>query len=730
MSVDNATSSRTGVTRWGAVALFGVLGVFVTGAARAADPSFGSAPLATVAGACAAAVADVNRDGAADLAIANCALNEVTVMLDDGAGRFTGGPSIKVGQGPVAVAAADFSGDGVVDLAIANSGSQDLTILVGDGEGGFKAALGSPIALGGYAGRLKAADLNSDGHVDLAVPVSVNQKWQVAILLGDGTARFAPVSPVARLGRYGSDTVAVADFNGDGKADLVVASSEAKGIFVLLGNGTGRFGTARIISNRLSGATLVAADLNRDGKSDLVDASLYSDSIAIWLGTGTGAFRAATGSPIVIAGRPHDVAATDFNGDGKPDLAVANKGAGTVSVLLGNGAGRFRPTRFSPFISPLVGDVAPAFAGVADFNRDGKPDLVMVSRLGTSILFQTPAAPEVAPARAPRRPDVVFSVRGRVTVLAADGNRVAVATALKHGCGRIVVWTAPGRRLTRVKPGFLACSGDGITGLAVGDGRIGWIEEGGGNNLEMTVMVARLSGGKTRQIEYETNGDRAGGDPTGDWVGRILGGGSLLAYNSWGQICDRSPDEQCGDDDPLLRVTDEKLVRIVGRRGVIVARGPPAYPLMAVGGGRMAVEAAGTVTVRAASGREVASVPDTGARAVALSKTRLAIERTFTLDLYDPATGTASKSLALGPAAALRLVDVNSKLALLRGPRGLVLVRLSDGKLIAFPLRPRAAETLVGAKLTGGGLFYAYNTRSASSGRIVFEPTGKLLARF
>jgi hypothetical protein len=318
-------------------------------------------------------------------------------------------------------------------------------------------------------------------------------------------------------------------------------------------------------------------------------------------------------------------------------------------------------------------------------------------------------------------------------MLAADGNRVAVTTKVKRACSRrVVVWSAPGRRSASVKPGILGCSWDGITQLAVGDGRVGWIEEGGGNNLEMTVMTAGLGGGAAKQIEYETNGDRAGGDPAGDWVGQIFGGGSVLAYNSWSQTCDRPADEQCGDNDPHLHLTGEKLVRIAAGRRLVVARGSAAYPLTAVGGGRMAINAAGTVTIRAASGAQIATVPDPErtARAVALSTTRLAIERTSTLDLYDPATGAAVRALPLGSAAALRLADVSSRLALLRGTHRFVLIRFSDAKLISFPLRTGAAATLVGARLTQAGLFYAYNTRGASPGRIVFEPMGKLLARF
>ena len=352
--------------------------------------------------------------------------------------------------------------------------------------------------------------------------------------------------------------------------------------------------------------------------------------------------------------------------------------------------------------------------------------------VGLIVVFLIGAAQHVAQAGAARaHPDAVLSIQGRVTMLAADGSRVAVTTKVKRACGsRIVVWRAPRRRSTSIKPGSLGCFWDGVTGLAVGGGRVGWIEEGGGNNLEMTVMTAKLGGGAAKQIEFETNGDRAGGDPTGDWVGEIFGGGPLLAYNSWTQTCDRPADEQCGEHDPRLHLTGEKVVRIAAGRRLVVVRGPAAYPLTAVGGGRMAIDSAGTVTIRAASGAKVATVPDRGARAVALSTTRLAIERTSTLDLYDPATGAAAKSLSLGSAETLRLADVSSRLALLGGAHRLVLIRFGDGKLISFPLRRGAAATLVGARLTEAGLFYAYNTRGTLPGRIVFEPMGKLLARF
>ena len=114
-----------------------------------------------------------------------------------------------------------------------------------------------------------------------------------------------------------------------------------------------------------------------------------------------------------------------------------------------------------------------------------------------------------------------------------------------------------------------------------------------------------------------------------------------------------------------------------------------------------------------------------------LSGTELGIAGRSALRLYGPATGHLRKSIALGPNAALQLAGITSRLALLRGPRSLVLVRLSDGALVSFPLAAAAAERLVDAKLTAAGLFYAYNAaKGKAKGRIVFEPTSRLLARF
>jgi hypothetical protein len=728
----------------------GLLSLVLVGAAGAADPSFApGGPLAVGRNPVSFEVADVNGDGKPDLAVANQGSDDLTVLLGERAGGFNAaaGSPVPAGDGPVAVATADLNGDGEADFAVANGSSNDLTVLLGDGAGGFSAAPGSPVSLGGSPADIAAADLNGDGIVDLAVPV-----WQtnlrVAVLLGDGAGRFipAPGSPITVGGRSGA-RIAAADLNGDRKPDLAVAQSESRVLSILLGDGAGRFGAATAVAAGYGPSSLAVADLNRDEKPDLAVGSLYSDGgsgqphLTIMLGNGAGGFRRAAGSPMAVPGMPLSVGVADLNADGRLDIAVGNSyaDADSIAVLIGNGTGRFRPAVDSPFAVPTPTEIE-----VADLNGDGKPDFAVAGPEGFRVMFRTSSTPAIVRGRRLRgRPNAVFSTSGLITKLAVDGNRVAVKTTVRssRSCGRVVVWTAPGRKsksFSTSNPGCLSilCKrGSGcVDELALGDGQVAWISRSGGNTLELMVITAKLSGGAPRMIEHVVNGFGAGGDPEGSWIAQLLGGGPVLAYNGWRLVCESLDEYACDMGEAKLRVTEERIVRISTGRRVVVKRGPGSRPLSAVGGGRMAVEADGAVTVLAANGVPVATapaVPGNPPRGIALSRTRLAVLRTFTLDVHNPATGTAVKSIPLGPAAALQLASVNSTIALFRGPRRVVLVRLRDGKLISLPITSSRAASLVDARLTEAGLFYAYNVRRpAPRGRIVFERSARLLARF
>jgi hypothetical protein len=327
------------------------------------------------------------------------------------------------------------------------------------------------------------------------------------------------------------------------------------------------------------------------------------------------------------------------------------------------------------------------------------------------------------------KPQAVFRT-DRILMLAANGSRAAVVTSRKHGCGSVVVWTAPGRRVSRFALGELGCHFDGVDELALGGGQVAWIEAGGGNDLELTVMSGRLPRGRTKQLDYEVNGDRAGEDPTGGWVGNLVGAGSLLAYNRWQVVCDRPAGEECGNGDPDMRVTGEQLVRLEGGRAATTATGAGVYALAAAGGGRLAVVGNGGVATVTASGKQLAFVPDAVAapRAVGLTPSALLLEQATTLALYDPVTGEPGSSIELGGAASLTLAGASERYALLAGKRRLVLVRLADGARAELARPP---GSLVGARLTDAGLFYASDlAHGLRPGRIAFVPTRGLAAAF
>ena len=142
---------------------------------------------------------------------------------------------------------------------------------------------------------------------------------------GDGTFRTA-ASYGAGLNPY---SVAVGDFNGDGKRDLAVATREF--VAVLLGKGDGTFRTAVNYAAGLNPGSVVVGDFNGDGKPDLAVANYDSNNVSVLLGNGDGTFEAAVN--YLTGLNPYSVAVGDFNGDGKRDLMVANAGGG-VSILL------------------------------------------------------------------------------------------------------------------------------------------------------------------------------------------------------------------------------------------------------------------------------------------------------------------------------------------------------------------------------------------------------------
>jgi hypothetical protein len=295
----------------------------------------------------------------------------------DAPALFSPGQAIGVGTWPIAVLSADFNGDGHADLAVANENDSTVSIFLGNGTGQFASAAGSPVSTVGAPSSLAAADVNGDGHLDLFVMGA-----QLEVLIGDGHGSFTAGSTIS-LGsspRY----MAAGDFNNDGKPDCVVVDEQDNNARVLLGNGSGGFtqatGSPIAVGNFPTWVSV--GDFNRDTKLDFAVSNAGSGTVGIFLGNGNGQFTQASGSPITLGGispYPESLAVADFNLDGSPDLAVlVNERSGSstgdyVQVLLGDGSGGFS---FAPvtYRRTLV-DSIPILAG--DFNGDGRPDIAL-----------------------------------------------------------------------------------------------------------------------------------------------------------------------------------------------------------------------------------------------------------------------------------------------------------------------------------------------------------------
>jgi hypothetical protein len=353
------------------------------------DTNFSAlAPVSVTAGdsPTAIATADFNLDGATDMAIANFLSNTVSLRLSNGLGSFVGyqGPPPATGMNPSSIAAGDFNLDGNYDMAIANQASNNLTILLGNSNGVFTPAAGSPFAVGMLPQCVAVGDLNLDGKPDL-VTANMNSN-NITLLLGNGMGGFAPHSDSPIAVGTSPAYVAIGDLDGDLLPDLAVANLQSNNLTVLLNSGLDFFdftpATGSPFATGTNPRSLAIGDFNSDGKRDLAVANFNSNNVTILLNNGMNSFTQAGGSPVSVGANPRSIAAGDFNRDGSTDLAVTNLNANSLSILVSNGLGGFSQAPGSP----LATGSTPAFVVASDFLQDGKPDLAVANSNSDNVL--------------------------------------------------------------------------------------------------------------------------------------------------------------------------------------------------------------------------------------------------------------------------------------------------------------------------------------------------------
>ena len=310
-----------------------------------------AATSALTSGATCVAVADLNLDGKPDLAVAllGSGYGGITMLMGGGDGTFTALPTtLTTGASPGCPLTADFNGDGIPDMAVASGkyawSPGGTAIYLGNGDGTFTSAQSYPA----MTSALAVGDFNGDGIPDLVVTQS--KGTALAVMLGNGDGTFRAAYSTTAISAF---SAAVGDFDGDGKADLAVLGSSSIGqdLMILLGNGDGTFRAGASLATSGDATSLAMGDFNGDGKADLALLLDYQNTVTILLGNGDGTFTASAAAPRMgsVPSNNSAVAIGDFNGDGWSDLAVAgNYSIVTASLTL---------TQMS---TATVGNISPA----------------------------------------------------------------------------------------------------------------------------------------------------------------------------------------------------------------------------------------------------------------------------------------------------------------------------------------------------------------------------------
>ena len=370
------------------------------------------------------AIGDFNRDGVPDLVVPDSATGVVAVFLGKGDGTFAAAVDYSTGSGsqPLAVAVGDLNGDGKLDLALALGNTAAVAILMGNGDGSFQpqhtvATAGSSLY---YPVALAVADFNHDGRLDIA---TANNSVGASVLLGNGDGTFQHYKPLGSS--QGPTWISAGDFNNDGNIDLAIPTT-ANTVDISLGKGDGSFRTFDPLDTGSGTApeSVAVADLDGDGNLDLVVACYGANAVGVLLGNGDGTFL-----PIELYGAgdaPIAVTIGDLNLDGIPDLVVTDLKGNGLSLFAGNGDGTFLPL---PGYSTTTSS-EPAASLIADLNADGTPEII-------SVLYESNALYVLENGRIQGAvlKDVSLSTAGTIDLTAtyAGDNNYAASTSAAYG---------------------------------------------------------------------------------------------------------------------------------------------------------------------------------------------------------------------------------------------------------------------------------------------------------
>ncbi len=355
------------------------------------------------------AIGDLDGDGKPDLVVANYGSNTISVYRNTstdgsiGTGSFATKVDFTTGTQPYAIAIGDLDGDGKLDLAVANYGLNTVSVLRNTSTSGqidqFSFVEKLDLTTGNSPSSVAIGDLDGDGKPDLAV---INQGSNTVSVFRNTitSGQFNSASFATNIDFATGTTpvsVAIGDLDGDGKLDLAVANQGANNVSVFQNTSTtgsislGSFAEKVDFTTGTSPSSVAIGDLNADGKPDLAVANKGSNSVSVFRNNNTtalitsGSFAAKVDLATGTGTSPSSITIGDMNGDGKPDLAVANRGSKSIFVWRNNSTnGNIVTGSFTPRVNATTGD-EPNSVAIGDLDGDGKPDLAVANYNSSSL---------------------------------------------------------------------------------------------------------------------------------------------------------------------------------------------------------------------------------------------------------------------------------------------------------------------------------------------------------
>ena len=334
------------------------------------------------------AIGDIDGDGKSDMVIVNNYSNSVSVLLNTGSnGTVSFAPKVDfvTGIAPISVAIGDLNGDGKLDLVVVNNSGNSISVLRNTSSGGTISFATKVDIVTGQVYSICIGDLDGDGRPDLVTNYVSNNRVVIWRNIGNiNNINFTGVSTSTSTGTS-PISIAIGDMDGDGKPDLITANNYGSGLggnsVSILRNTSSitffSFAPKVDIGTGAAPQSVAIGDLNGDGKLDIAIANYGNNTVSLFANTSSiDTLGFAPKIDFTTGSNPTQVTIGDINGDGKPDLATSNSGSNTVSILrnIGNSStiSFYNKVDFTTSSSPNS-------VAIGDINGDGKPDLALAN---------------------------------------------------------------------------------------------------------------------------------------------------------------------------------------------------------------------------------------------------------------------------------------------------------------------------------------------------------------